>query len=202
MRDRTLLIIGLFSIGASLVIGVAGLVAGSPGGRGGDIGIDRAIQGAQNVAASYPGGGLVVDEVIEFSQNYYASIREKDSGVGAFEILIDRATGNVTREPGPDMMWNAKYSTMGGTMMGRSVVVPSGSMTVTGEEARAIAQRWLDSNRPHSTAKPPDAFYGYYTVDFESSGQVAGMLSVNGYTGQVWFHSWHGSFIQLRELGT
>jgi len=126
--------------------------------------------------ASYPGGGLVVDEVIEFSHNYYASIREKDSGVGAFEVLIDRATGNVTREPGPDMMWNAKYSTMGGTMMGRSVVVPSGSMTVTGEEARAIAQRWLDSNRPHSTAKPPDAFYGYYTLDFESSGQVAGML--------------------------
>jgi hypothetical protein len=32
-------------------------------------------------------------------------------------------------------------------------------------------------------------------------GRIAGMLSVNGSTGQVWFHSWHGNFIQSRELG-
>ena len=30
---------------------------------------------------------------------------------------------------------------------------------------------------------------------------VGGMLSVNGFTRQVWYHTWGGSFIQLRDLG-
>jgi len=46
-----------------------------------------------------------------------------------------------------------------------------------------------------------DAFHGYYTLHFQRAGQIAGMLSVNGSSGQVWFHSWHGGFIQSRDLG-
>lgn len=38
-------------------------------------------------------------------------------------------------------------------------------------------------------------FPGYYTMDFLKDGKTAGMLSVNGYTGQVWYHTWHGNFI-------
>ena len=206
MRQRSLLTIGVLSVGVSLVLGAAGVATGFLSGSGGDIGIDRAVQVAQTAAASYPNGGLKVDEVIGFSQNYYASVRETDSGIGALEILIDRASGRVTREPGPDMMWNTKYSMSGAAMsgagvMGGTVLTPSRAMTVNAEQAQEIAQRWLDSNRSGSTAKSPDAFHGFYTVDFESSGHLAGMVSVNGYTGQVWYHSWHGSFIQLRDLG-
>ncbi|HEV1991564.1 MAG TPA: hypothetical protein VGR34_01705, partial [Candidatus Dormibacteraeota bacterium] len=156
---------------------------------------------AQGVAASYPSGGLAADEVIEFSGNYYASIREKATGIGAFEILIDRSSGNVIREPGPDMMWNAKYSMMGGGMMGSSGATGSRPMTVSTQQAQDVAQRWLDANQTGTSAKAPDSFYGFYTVDFQRTGRLVGMLSVNGYTGQVWFHSWHGSFIQLRDLG-
>jgi hypothetical protein len=43
-------------------------------------------------------------------------------------------------------------------------------------------------------------FYGYYTFDFTVNGKIAGMLSVNGNTGQVWYHSWHGDFIQEVEF--
>jgi len=25
------------------------------------------------------------------------------------------------------------------------------------------------------------------------------MLSVNGYTGAVWYHTWHGSFLGMKE---
>jgi heat shock protein HslJ len=39
-------------------------------------------------------------------------------------------------------------------------------------------------------------FYGYYTLDFSKDGKVSGMLSVNGYSGQVFLHTWHGSFIE------
>jgi hypothetical protein len=208
--------IGIGAIAASLLLAVGGIGAGrmtgwSNGGPGGmmgrtfnggngDIGMDRAVKIAQGVASSYPSGGLTADEVIEFSGNYYASIREKATAIGAFEILIDRATGSVTREPGPDMMWNAKYS-MGGGMMGGFGVSGSRPMTVTTQQAEGVAQRWLDANQTGTSANTPDSFYGFYTVDFQRAGRLVGMLSVNGYSGQVWFHSWHGSFIQLRDLG-
>jgi hypothetical protein len=217
MRSRTLLIVGVGAIAASLLVGLAGMASGwvsgsswsLPGGMMGsvfsggsrDIGMDRAVTIAQNVAASYPSGSLLADEVIEFTDNYYASIREKSTGIGAFEILIDRASGNVVREPGPDMMWNAKYSPMRGGMIGGFGLTGAGSMTVTAQQARDIAQRWLDSNRSGTSANAPDPFYGYYTVDFQRAGTLVGMLSVNGYSGQVWNHSWHGSFIQMRDLG-
>jgi hypothetical protein len=218
MRPKGLLIIGIGAIAASLLLAVGGLGAGrmtgwsfgAPGGMmgsafsggTGDIGLDRAVKIAQGVAASYPSGSLAADEVIAFSRNYYASIREKATGIGAFEILIDRATGSVTREPGPDMMWNAKYSMMGGGMMGGFGVGGSRPMTVSTQQAQGVAQRWLDTNETGTSAKAPDSFYGFYTVDFQRAGRLVGMLSVNGYSGQVWFHSWHGSFIQVRDLGT
>jgi len=217
MRSRGLLIIGIGAIAASLLLAVGGIGAarmtgwsiGAPGGMmgralrvgSGDIGLDRAVKIAQGVAASYPSGGLAADEVIEFSGNYYASIREKATKIGAFEILIDRASGSVTREPGPDMMWNAKYSMMGGGMMGGFGVSRSRPMNVTTQQAQDVAQRWLDANQNGTSANPPDSFYGFYTVDFQRAGRLVGMLSVNGYSGQVWFHSWHGSFIRVRDLG-
>ena len=217
MRTRALLVIGVGAIAASLLIGVGGVASGSMsgwptgprggmmgaifGGGGRDIGMDSAVKIVQDAAATYPTGGLAADEVIEFTNNYYASIREKGTGVGAFEILIDRATGNVVREPGPDMMWNAKYSVMGGGMMGSFGFTGPGRMTVTAQKAQEIAQQWLDANQAGATAKSADPFYGYYTIDFERGGTLAGMLSVNGNTGQVWYHSWHGTFIQARDLG-
>jgi len=217
MRSRALLIIGIGAIAASLLLAVSGIGAGRMGawsmgpsggmmgrafsGGSSDIGLDRAVTIAQGVAASYPSGGLAADEVIAFSGNYYASIRETATGIGAFEILIDRSSGNVIREPGPDMMWNAKYSMMGGGMMGGFGVSGSRPMTVGTQQAQDVAQRWLDTNQAGTSAKAPDSFYGFYTVDFERASRLVGMLSVNGYNGQVYFHSWHGSFIELRELG-
>ena len=89
-----------------------------------------------------------------------------------------------------------------GYLMGGSILTPSRVMTVTADQAQGIAQRWLDSNRAGSTTKSPDSFYGFYTVDFQRAGRLVGMLSVNGDSGQVWYHSWHGTFIQVRDLGT
>ncbi len=45
----------------------------------------------------------------------------------------------------------------------------------------------------------PDRFYGYYTLHTLRDGEIEGMLSVNGYTGEVWYHAWHGPFIQIQE---
>jgi hypothetical protein len=32
-----------------------------------------------------------------------------------------------------------------------------------------------------------------------NDGIIDGMLSVHGSSGQVWFHSWHGDFIDMTE---
>jgi hypothetical protein len=30
-------------------------------------------------------------------------------------------------------------------------------------------------------------------------GKTLGMLSVNAFTGQVWVHTWHGTFLEMSE---
>ena len=74
--------------------------------------------------------------------------------------------------------------------------------TVNGKQARAIADRWLQANRPGENAGNPDAFPGYYTLHALRGGQVVGMLSVNAATGAVWYHTWHGRFIAINEHHT
>ncbi len=74
-------------------------------------------------------------------------------------------------------------------------------MSVTPEKAIEYAQKYLDANIKGTTAATdPMQFYGYYTLDFEKDGKVAGMLSVNGFSGQVFLHTWHGTFIEESEI--
>jgi hypothetical protein len=131
---------------------------------------------------------LVVDEFMEFDLNFYALVKEKDSGKGAFELLVDPYRGFVGPEPGPNMMWNAKY----GPMSWRNKTPDA--MTVSVPQAREIAQKYLDGiGTGFTVEEKPDEFYGYYTAHILKADKTVGMLSVNGYTGQVWFHSWHGA---------
>ena len=62
-----------------------------------------------------------------------------------------------------------------------------------------LLQKYLDANIPGATTEHPMQFYGYYTLDFEKDGKVASMLSVNGNSGQIFLHTWHGTFIEEIE---
>jgi hypothetical protein len=77
----------------------------------------------------------------------------------------------------------------------------AGTSTVSGEQAQAIADRWLQANRPGENAGEADAFPGYFTVH-TLRDEVVGMLSVNAATGAVWYHAWHGRFIAMNEHDT
>lgn len=173
--------------------------------------LDEAKIAAETYLATLNNSDLEVSEIMIFDNNAYVVVIEKSTGLGAFELLVDPTTRVAYPEHGPNIMWNLKYgglnhqNMMGGGygMMGGyglSSSVPaevSAEMTVTPEKAIEYAQAYLDANLAGATAATdPVRFYGYYTLDFERDGVVVGMLSVNGFSGQVFLHTWHGTFIQ------
>lgn len=158
--------------------------------------MDEARQALQRYVDVTGNTDLTLGEIIEFQWNYYGVVESTSTGRGAFELLADPRTGAVFPEMGPAMMWNTEYGHMTGFgMMYGFRAQPSGPSTVSEDRAQEIAQGWLDQYQPGSAAEIPDTFPGYYTVHITNNGQITGMLSVNAYTGQVWYHSWHGAFV-------
>ncbi len=179
----------------------------------------QAVELFKNYLTSRGNSDLALHEVEEYQYNFYASYYELSTGRFAFQMLIWKPGGSmmggstggmmggsgmmvgvVMPEPGPNMMWNTKYAAMNG-MMGSGMMGSQGrgtsvNMTVSPEQAQTIAQQYLDNNLPGKTAGDADIYYGYYTVDVLSNDSTFGMLSVNGYTGQVWYHAWHGAYVQ------
>ncbi len=173
--------------------------------------LDEAIQAARAYVGQWDNPDLVLTEAMEFERNFYFMVKERSSGMGAFELLVNPFTGAVMPEPGPNRMWNTKYGHPGGmmrgwgpgTMMGgwsQGTTNPATAPVVGPDQAQAVAQQWLDRYAPGSTTEQPDAFYGYYTLHILKDGAVTGMLSVNASTGAVWYHHWHGAFIRMHEL--
>lgn len=146
---------------------------------------------------------LIISEVMAFDNHFYASVEEKSTGIHAIELLVDGYSGRVVPEPGPNMMWNGKYGHMKmpsfGGMWGH--INASTDMLIPPDQARQIAQRFLDQTSPGTVIdEQVDHFYGYYTLHVERDDSTIGMLSVNGQNGQVWVHSWHGEFLGMKRL--
>lgn len=160
------------------------------------INITTATTIAKNYLASTGNPDLTVKQVEEYQANFYVQINEKNTGNGAFELLVDKYTAAIYPEMGPNMMWNIKYGMMRGGMMGGFFGTSNGPMTVTPTQATTSAQQFLNTNLSGTTTGDVITFYGYYTIEILKGTSTYGMLSVNGYNNQVWFHNWHGTFIQ------
>lgn len=179
---------GMMGSGRSFIAPTNGLVT--------PLSLDQATQAAEASIAAYGNPDLALAEILEFTNNFYVLVREQSSGSDTFELLVDRYTGAVFPEPGPNMMWNTKYGYMGGMMGNWWSATPSLEMPITPEKARSLAQAYLDQSAPGTLVDDEvDTFYGYYTIETLQDGQMIGMLSVNGYTGQIWIHTWHGAFV-------
>jgi hypothetical protein len=171
--------------------------------------IEEAAEQVEQYLDSWGNPDLKLAEIMEFSNHFYAEIEEESTEIHAFELLVNKWTGHVFPEPGPSMMWNVKYGHMGGGMMGGpgrrgspryGWQDPTEPMKLKPAGAIEKAQKYLDSLYPGLKAdKEVDRFYGYYTIHTLKEGKVYGMLSVNGYTGDVWYHTWHGRFVGMKE---
>jgi hypothetical protein len=178
--------------------------------------LEQVEEAVEKYLASLNDQDLVLGEVMIFDNHAYAQIIEVSTGIGAQEVLVDPESLAVYPEPGPNMMWNLKYGmmsgygehgTMGAGMMGgwnrsadNQVPEVSAEMPITPQEAIARAQDYLNRNSPGLQVEAhADRFYGYYTLHTLEDGNTVGMLSVNGFSGQVFPHSWHGKLVQVSD---
>lgn len=138
----------------------------------------------EQVAQAY--GNVQVNDVMAFSSNYYAQLVD-DQGQGVAEVLVDRYSGLVYPEPGPNMMWNTRSGMMGFAFAGQ----PRFDETAAQEKA----ETFLSSYLPGATVTAAQGFSDYTTFDFGREA-TEGMLSVNAYTGEVWVHTWHGTYLE------
>jgi hypothetical protein len=176
--------------GAGMMGGLDGMMGGGytlPGnGRRVDS-LPAARQRAQLFADEL---GLRAGEVMQFSNGFYVELRTADGG-GATEVLVDQANGGVAVEHGPAMMWNTSYGMHAGA-------APAAAQVSAADAAR-LAGQWLGEQRRGLSVHDAEAFPGYFTLHTLRDGKIAGMMSVNAYTGAVWYHSWHGRYIAMSE---
>ena len=189
---------------------------------------------------------LGIGVLSENNNSFYVAIQEKSTGVYAFDLLVDKMTGAIYAEPGPNMVWNTKYgfmqlfgmgmnsnqfnmqsmSPMGsndndnsrgmsngqspmnmnsqsnsmGTMMTKIAHIQvnpfaTTMMSISNNDVTQIAQQFLDTNSPNSSIEKIRMYYGYYTIDVSQNGKVDSSLAINGYTGQMWFKTWHDGIV-------
>lgn len=137
--------------------------------------------------------GLHPGEVIWFDNGFYIELKDA-AGDSATEVIVDPGGGAVFTEPGPAMMWNIRYGMHGAITGGNA------APTVTAQQAQQIAAQWVNANFSGRDVSPPDSYPGYYTSETTTTdGTINGMLSVNATTGQVWYHSWHGTFVAKED---
>jgi len=145
---------------------------------------DDALRSMESFARQY-GSNVEVEDFMAFSSNYYAVLKDTDSGQNIAEVLVDRYSGSAYPEPGPNMMWNTRYGA-GRTQAGSTGYDLAG--------AKKLAEDFLAGYLPEAQIMESNEMPGYYTFDFGRK-DIEGMLSVNAYSGQIWVHTWHGFYV-------
>lgn len=93
-------------------------------------GIAQARRQAQSFADRL---GLKTSEVMHFERNYYVKLVDNEAR-NATEVLVDPASGTVSLEYGPAMMWNTKYGMTSGRL-GRGMMSTSAVRSMMGTYA-------------------------------------------------------------------
>ena len=185
---------------------------------------DEARRRAEGFAARY-GQGVKIRDFMVFTDNFYVQVVNAKTGAGLGELLVDRYTGVVQPEYGPNMMWNSRYG-MGSGMMGSGMMGSgNGQQNQTGmmgdQNQQGQGMMGSTPNSSNQVAQPvrynltaAQKLAATFVAGYLPNGKVLeglafpgyytfdygrkaieGMLSVNAYTGEVWVHGWHGLFL-------
>jgi len=157
--------------------------------------ISQAVTAANEYLTSLNNPNLAIAKVQEYAVNFRFVLYEKNTGIGAYEMTINKYTGYVYPGMGPSVTWNTKYGIVNGALTVYNATATS-TMPVKAAQAQSFAQQYLSTVMPATTVGTTTPFYGYYNVEVLSGGNTYCVLSVNGYTGQIWCQAWQGSFIQ------
>lgn len=167
--------------------------------------MEDAINISQRYMLNHKFSNVALEKIEEWEFNYYVVVKEASpSEYKAYQLIIDKWTGYVVPEPGPNTIWNWKYCWIMGSRGGGCA--KHGKVNFTIAQATSTANDFLKQRfikySVMEVAGPPEKFYGYYCFDVKElkTGARSGMLSVNVTTGQVWYHTWHGRFIDSRQM--
>lgn len=142
------------------------------------------------------GSDYQISDIFVFDNSpYYISVLEKNSEQGAFELLFDPYRKIIYPEYGPNMMWNTEYGMS--NMMGWGI--PSEENRLSRQQAQEIAEKFAQANG-FTVEDEGHQFHGYYTFHTGDNNNTTGMMSVNAYTGQTWYHNWHGTLAAIIEV--
>lgn len=157
---------------------------------------------------SYYDNKLEIEDIFVYSNSeYYFSIVEEGTGKGAMELLVDPITGYIFPEYGPNMMWNTKYGIHGNNSYGMMGMMGGYNFNSNYENDKRIDETKALEEAKNYLARKNDSnltvegggheFYGYYTFHVIGDNKTVGMLSFNYYTGEIWYHNWHGNLIEV-----
>ncbi len=183
------LVVGLAGCGATVAWGVAnsapqgGMMGGGMMG-GGMMGGSTMVwsQGAGPVSrpqdalpaalATVRGHGwdwLTVDEVHIFPAFYEVEFNDR-AGFKGPEVYVNRSSGDVGPEMGPNMMWDSQYG-----MMGATCATPRAESDARALAAKATSLALGDGEQHH----------GYWEFELKKGGSVVNQINVQDCTGAV-----------------
>jgi hypothetical protein len=129
------------------------------------------------------GSSLEISELWEYGTVYMAELSDLN-GAMAFDVMADKFTGAVGPEMGLSMMMNASY----GNGIYKKVKFGK-KLTVSEEQATAIAQDFVNANGLGYTLGTPEDYPGYYKFHTTDSHGFGLEIMVNGYNGAIWMNS-------------
>jgi len=112
---------------------------------------------------------LTVDEVHIFSTFYEVEFNDRAAYKGP-EVYVNRSSGDMGPEMGPNMMWDTEYG-----MMGTRCATPRAESDARALAAKASPLALGDGERHH----------GYWEFELKQGGAVVNQINVQDCTGAV-----------------
>lgn len=159
-------------------------------GTGASIGQDQVPTIVNGFLARFTGGSYQISRILQFANNYYVQVTDSSKKAPAFELVVNANGGAVHPTP-VTMQWNTSYGRAQYSLQGNV-----GQMSVTSSQAAQNAKDYVTKVSSNASVSSPVQYSGYYSFIVSDNGKTVGVLSVNGYNGQVWYQNWNGAFVK------